>query len=143
MVVLHIAQLLKAAQQLESSIDCMLACLYEQLGLPQAARFWWKKLSNLSSSNGLNAQLWEAMADRLFDRDLYVFAVDFYAKVMSIEDEKILPSNRFRYRYLVSLLAFIGPYGPTMHMNLHVPCRIRVDGWPCWSNSAMVETSVG
>lgn len=57
------------------------------------------------------------MADRLFDRDLYVFAADFYAQAMAADVEKqFVPSNRFRYRYLVTLLAFVGPQGPNAHM---------------------------
>ncbi|EEY65564.1 uncharacterized protein PITG_03062 [Phytophthora infestans T30-4] len=112
MVMLHIAQLLKAAQELKASIDCMLARSYEQLQSPNMAHFWWKKWNMLPSNDRgdptkPDARCWDAMADRLFDAELYVFAADFYAQALAADVEKqIEPSNRFRYRYLLSLLAF-------------------------------------
>ncbi|KAF4038945.1 hypothetical protein GN244_ATG08928 [Phytophthora infestans] len=145
MVMLHIAQLLKAAQELKASIDCMLtvyramplplstsvaisiiARSYEQLQSPNMAHFWWKKWNMLPSNDRgdptkPDARCWDAMADRLFDAELYVFAADFYAQALAADVEKqIEPSNRFRYRYLLSLLAFVGPQGPTVHLDL---CR--------------------
>ncbi|KAH7481914.1 uncharacterized protein KRP23_5090 [Phytophthora ramorum] len=142
--VLHIAQLLKAAQQLKASIDCMLSvyqkmpppfsrsegiCIiartYEQLDSMDAALFWWKKLVVQSDSGSIDSPVkpnfleWEAMADRLFDEELYVFAADFYGQALELAPETtFVPTNRFKYRYLVALLAFVGPQGPTMHMNL-------------------------
>ncbi|KAL4152434.1 hypothetical protein PRNP1_009364 [Phytophthora ramorum] len=110
--VLHIAQLLKAAQQLKASIDCMLSvyqkmpppfsrsegiCIiartYEQLDSMDAALFWWKKLVAQSDSGSIdspvkpNFLVWEAMADRLFDEELYVFAADFYGQALVLAPE--------------------------------------------------------
>ncbi|KAF4135611.1 Methyltransferase domain [Phytophthora infestans] len=99
---------------------------YEQLQSPNMAHFWWKKWNMLPSNDRgdptkPDARCWDAMADRLFDAELYVFAADFYAQALAADVEKqIEPSNRFRYRYLLSLLAFVGPQGPTVHLDL---CR--------------------
>ncbi|GMF19883.1 unnamed protein product [Phytophthora lilii] len=94
---------------------------------PAAARFWWKKATLASPSIGLanstpdNAQLVEAVADRLYDKDLYLFAADFYGQALvSGVEKEFVPSVRFRYRYLIALLAFVGPQGPVAHLNL---CR--------------------
>ncbi|KAG3118226.1 hypothetical protein PI125_g3066 [Phytophthora idaei] len=138
MVVLHTAQLLKATQELKASIDCMLSvyramppplstidgiCIiarsYEQLQSTSMARFWWKKLNpSLGDPIKPDARLWEAMAGRLFDAQLFVFAADFYMHAMAAEVEnQSVPSTRFRSRYLQSLLAFVGPQGPTIHVD--------------------------
>ncbi|ETI39973.1 hypothetical protein F443_14500 [Phytophthora nicotianae P1569] len=141
MVVLQIAQVLYVTQELKASTDCMLGvyrvmppplstidgiCViarsYEQLQSNSMARFWWKKLNPaLGVPIRPDICLWEAMADRLFDAELYVFAADFYAQAMAADvEQQFVPSNRFRYRYLFALLAFVEPQGPTVHMDL---CR--------------------
>ncbi|KAL3673875.1 hypothetical protein V7S43_001562 [Phytophthora oleae] len=129
-VVLHIAQLLKAAQQLETSIECMtavyqdmpppfsridgicmIALTYEKLGLANMARMWWKKMNRFSFFKGLescDSRFWEAIGNRLFDGDLYLYAAEFYAKAMS--ESEFVPSNRFRYCYLTSLLGAYSAY---------------------------------
>ncbi|KAF4141710.1 Methyltransferase domain [Phytophthora infestans] len=97
-----------------------------ELQSPNMAHFWWKKWNMLPSNDRgdptkPDARCWDAMADRLFDAELYVFAADFYAQALAADVEKqIEPSNRFRYRYLLSLLAFVGPQGATVHLDL---CR--------------------
>ncbi|ETN04779.1 hypothetical protein PPTG_14559 [Phytophthora nicotianae INRA-310] len=135
MVVLQIAQVLYVTQELKASTDCMLGvyrvmppplstidgiCViarsYEQLQSNSMARFWWKKLNPaLGVPIRPDICLWEAMADRLFDAELYVFAADFYAQAMAADvEQQFVPSNRFRYRYLFALLAFVEPQGPTL-----------------------------
>ncbi|ETL86791.1 hypothetical protein L917_13834 [Phytophthora nicotianae] len=136
MVVLQIAQVLYVTQELKASTDCMLGvyrvmppplstidgiCViarsYEQLQSNSMARFWWKKLNPaLGVPIRPDICLWEAMADRLFDAELYVFAADFYAQAMAADvKQQFVPSNRFRYRYLFALLAFVEPQGPTIN----------------------------
>ncbi|KAK1948493.1 hypothetical protein P3T76_000782 [Phytophthora citrophthora] len=69
------------------------------------ARMWWKKLNRFSSFKRLencNSLFWEAIGNRLYDRDLYLFAADCYDKTMA--ESQFVPSNRFRYCYLTSLL---------------------------------------
>ncbi|RLN75701.1 hypothetical protein BBJ28_00001796 [Nothophytophthora sp. Chile5] len=124
-VALHVAQLLKAASLQEASIECMLARLYEQLEGRGLAQFWWEKLSTSRSSasrGGSSArpdlEFWEAVADRAFEQELYVFAADFYAQALGAERQKRLsPSTRFIHRYLVALQEFVGPQGPAAHTN--------------------------
>ncbi|RLN86885.1 hypothetical protein BBJ28_00002136 [Nothophytophthora sp. Chile5] len=124
-VALHVAQLLKAASLQEASIECMLAHLYEQLDGRGLAQFWWEKLSTSRSSasrGGSSAkpdfEFWEAVADRAFGQELYVFAADFYALALGAEPQKLLsPSTRFIHRYLVAIQEFVGPQGPAAHAN--------------------------
>ncbi|KAG7391227.1 hypothetical protein PHYPSEUDO_005588 [Phytophthora pseudosyringae] len=107
------------------------------------ARIWWKKLTVLPPSNGLDApatpdlRRWEAMADRLFGRGLFVFAADFYAQALAADTEKrFVPSNRFRYRYLATLLGFVGPQGRTAHMNWCRSVAWSLAQWFCRRNGS-------